>query len=223
LGLSWQFLDAATGLIDGVTYDPGLSLRHVKRQLVAGEIGCFCSHVQAWRELLGNPEIDQMIVLEDDVYADWTFLAEVSGFNWAQLGMNYMKFFPKYPAKFKVLKWSFPIQDRHLVQYTSLALGTGAYLITRWAAAQFERQFKTITRPIDLAMDRPWATGVPVTGIVPVAAVELALPSSILRREQPDRANLQVVRYYAGRVVEHTRAQVYAAVGPKVKVGALPA
>ena len=218
LGLDWGFMDASTGLIDGIQFDPKLSLKHQGRRLVPAEVGCYCSHVNAWRELLANPALSQMIVLEDDVYADWTFFAQISGVDWSDIGIDYLKLLVKYPAKFRTVKWCYPFKDRHIVQYTSLALGAGAYLITRKAAERFERLFRTISRPIDIEMDRPWATGIPVTGIIPVSAIELSLPTSIRNRDQSCADRPQTLSYLAGRFIEHSRARSYPLFGPTVKI-----
>ena len=43
-----------------------LSYKHTGRLLVKGEIGCFCSHLLAWRALLADEHLTQMIVIEDD-------------------------------------------------------------------------------------------------------------------------------------------------------------
>jgi glycosyl transferase family 25 len=218
LGLDWAFLDASRDLVDGIQFDPELSYRHARRRLVAGEIGVYVSHMRAWQQMLADPSISQMIVLEDDVYADWEFLAQASRISWPGLGVDYLKFFPKYPAKFRRVSWSYPFRDRHLVQYTSLALGCGAYLLSRRAAARFEASFRTISRPIDVEMDRPWATGVPVMGIIPVAAIELSIPSEIPGREESDITPLQSCGYYAGRVIEHAKAGAYKLFGPATRL-----
>jgi len=216
--IDWDFLDASTGLAEGLNFDARLSCRHMRRRLAPAEVGCYGSHVRAWRELLGNSSLSQMVVLEDDVFADWPFLLKTSHIEWSKLGVNYLKFYVKYPARFRVVSWSSPIKDRHLVQYTTLALGTQAYLISPWAAERFERTFRNVSRPIDIQMDRPWSTGVPVMGMVPVAALELSVASSIPHREKSDMSRIDTLRYFAGRLAEHTRAKSYELFGPTAKL-----
>ncbi|OYV32902.1 MAG: hypothetical protein B7Z80_25590 [Rhodospirillales bacterium 20-64-7] len=209
LGLDWSFMDASTGLIEGAAYDPALSYRHMSRQLAAGEIGCYCSHLRLWRELLAHPAARQLIVMEDDVYADWDFVAAFAEVDWSKAGIDYLKFFIKRPAKFRMVRWHYPIQDRHIVEYTTLALGAGAYLITRRAAERFERASRIISRPVDVVMDRPWATGIPVLTVFPYIAMELSLPSSLLAREQSDIPRLQRLDYLARRVIEVAKVKTY--------------
>ena len=209
LAIDWSFIDASTSLGEGLRYDPATSYRHMSRQLAPAEIGCYTSHVRLWRELMSNPSTKQMIVMEDDVYADWGFLSVFGQVDWSALGIDYIKFFVKMPASFRTVRWHYPIYDRHLVQYTSLALGTGAYLVTQAAAARFEKISRIVSRPIDIMMDRPWATGVPVLGLVPFTAMELSLPSSISSRGSSDAGKLRRVNYLLGRVIERIRSKAY--------------
>jgi glycosyl transferase family 25 len=208
LGLDWSFMDASTGLIDDVAYDPLLSYRHMSRQLATGEIGCYCSHVRLWRELLSS-QATQLIVMEDDVYADWDFVAAYAEVDWSKAGIDYLKFFIKRPAAFRMVRWHYPMHDRHLVEYTSLALGTGAYLITRKAAERFERAARVISRPVDVQIDRAWATGIPVLSVFPYIAMELSLPSSLLARERSDISAMRRLDYLAHRVIEVARVKAY--------------
>lgn len=209
LGLDWSVMDASTDLIDGVAYDPRLSYRHMNRQLAQGEIGCYCSHVRLWRELLAASASEQLIIMEDDVYADWAFVAAFAEVDWSKAGVDYLKFFIKRPAKFRMVRWNYPIYDRHIVEYTTLALGGGAYLITRKAAERFERLSRVISRPVDVAMDRSWATGIPVMAVFPFIAMELSLPSSLLAREQLNSSPLQRLNYLVRRVGEKARTKAY--------------
>ena len=93
LGLDFSFIDGVTGVIDGVSVDDMLSYRHNGRLLVKGEVGCFCSHLLAWRQLLANAQLTQMIVLEDDVLADWLAVQQIANVDWGQHKITYMKLF----------------------------------------------------------------------------------------------------------------------------------
>ena len=186
-----------------------LSYKHTGRLLVKGEIGCFCSHLLAWRALLADEHLTQMIVIEDDVLADWLAIKQIANVDWSQHGVTYMKLFWKYPAKYKVKYWSYPIENRHLVQFNSLATGTNAYLITRQAAKFFLETFRVISRPIDLQMDRPWSTGVPVYGSVPICAIELVVETTIQHRDVPQHNIIPRWRYLRGRAMEHAWENSY--------------
>ncbi len=209
LGIDCRFLDAAMDVIEGVEVDEMLCYKHCGRLLVKGEIGNFCSHVLAWQELLADKQLTQMIVLEDDVLADWLAVKQIANVDWSQHGITYMKLFWKYPANHVVKYWSYPIVDRHVVQFTNLALGANAYLITRQAAQCFVDAFRFISRPVDVEMDRPWSTGVSVFGMLPVCAIELAIPSTIKSREMVQNNIIPRWRYLRGRAIEHAWANSY--------------
>ncbi len=88
LGFDCRFLDAAMDVIDGVEVDELLCYKHCGRLLVKGEIGNFCSHVLAWQELLADKQFTQMIVLEDDVLADWLAVRQIANVDWSQHGSH---------------------------------------------------------------------------------------------------------------------------------------
>lgn len=219
LGLDWEYLDASSTLLDGLDYDPALSRRHCKRSLHKAEIGCYSSHVQAWRMLLAHPHAVQMIVLEDDVAADWQMLAKIASYDWSALNVHYLKLSARAYPSARTLTRSHPqfhaarspFFPHHLLQFTGLALGTQAYLITRQAAARFSAHCQVISRPIDREIDRAWATGIPVIGFVPFPAMELSLPSIIGYHglERTDLSPLQMIGYYAARAVERARIILY--------------
>ena len=117
--------------------------------------------------------------------------------------MTYTKLFCKYPAKYTVKSWSYPIVDRHLVQFDSLAVGANAYLITRQAAQFFLETIRVISRLIDLQMDCLWSTGGPVFGSVPICAIELVVETTIKHQAVPQRNFIPRWRYLRGRAMEH--------------------
>jgi len=218
-GVNWAFLDASTDLIEGLEYDEDLAWAHMRRLLARPEIGVYGSHVRAWRELLAHPSATQILVVEDDVYVDWNVTLHLAALDWSSMGVDFLKFFGRYPAKSKILRWHYPIRDRHLVQYTTPMYGAQIYLLTRRAAEHFERNFRRISRPIDVEMERPWATGIAVAGIVPSTALELSIPSLITNRVGNRKGTrAEVARYLAGRVVEHARARLYRYAGARLKL-----
>lgn len=218
LQLDWAFHDASTTLLAGLQIDEVLCQQANGRQLRPGEVGCYSSHVSIWRGLVENPDLAQIIVLEDDVIADWLVLSQLSTIDWSKLGIDYLKFHYKYPAKFRRVCWDYPIKDRHVVQLTSLALGTTGYLLTKSGARKLEQYCRVVRRPIDLEMDRAWSTKLPVFGLVPAPIIEMSSPTTILGREPLIDTSYRTLRYLAGRLLEHTREKTYPIVAPQVKI-----
>src|SRR3546814_13112009 len=59
------------------------------RPLTKGEIGCYSSHYEAWRQLVAG-EHDQYVVLEDDVIVDRDHLAAFVRLDHAAAGPDYI-------------------------------------------------------------------------------------------------------------------------------------
>src|SRR3546814_15547787 len=64
-GLAWEFLDAYESLHPDLAYREEEAIVAKGRPLTKGEIGCYSSHYEAWRQLVAG-EHDQSVVLEDD-------------------------------------------------------------------------------------------------------------------------------------------------------------
>src|SRR3546814_11733983 len=73
-GLAWECLDAYESLHPDLAYREEEAIVAKGRPLTKGEIGCYSSHYEAWRQLVAG-EHDQYVVLEDDVIVDWDYLA----------------------------------------------------------------------------------------------------------------------------------------------------
>src|SRR5690606_16536821 len=70
---AYEFFDAHTELSPELVYENGASRATHGRTLRAGELGCYSSHFTLWRWLLESP-YEQMVVIEDDVRLDWSFM-----------------------------------------------------------------------------------------------------------------------------------------------------
>jgi glycosyl transferase family 25 len=216
LQLDWSFIDASTSTAEGVSINEKLWEHHMNRSVVQGEIGCFSSHVRAWRELLADPLLDQIVVIEDDVFVDWVRLERIGKVDWHKLNVDYLKLYAQSAPTFRLLRRAYPVTGHHIVQYTKMALGTQAYLLTRSAAERFERLLNVMSRPIDNEMDRPWGTGVPVMGLSPSPVIELSLPSEIENRELDQRR--RPLSHLIGRTIERARGRAYRWFAPSVRI-----
>lgn len=99
LGLKYEWLRA----VDGVARQKELAstvnvrefCRNVGRDVLPGEIGCYHSHLEAWKMLLKGKE-DTMLVLEDDVIFGVDFLFAVTEAlkhrdDWDLLKLNFIR------------------------------------------------------------------------------------------------------------------------------------
>ncbi len=131
----WEFFDAHTQLAPLLRHVVGATRSTHGRTLRGGELGCYSSHWSLWRWLVES-DCEQMIVLEDDVQVDWRFIDFISGINFADMNINYLRLFAKIPARWRYVATPFLDRYHHLIRFTGYALGTQAYLLTKAGAAQ---------------------------------------------------------------------------------------
>jgi glycosyl transferase, family 25 len=117
---------------------------------MAGEIGCYHSHLLVWRDFLaGSAEV--ALIMEDDVvfHSDFMNALDVSLLavaEWDFLKLNKIR--AKQPiCQGMIGKWQ-------LNAYLGPSTGLGAYLITRELASRLLPAMLPITRPIDHELDR---------------------------------------------------------------------
>jgi glycosyl transferase family 25 len=124
--------------------------RNVGRDVMPGEIGCYHSHLQAWRTLVDS-ECHTLLVLEDDVVFGGDFLEALGEAlqhrrSWDTLNLNKIR--AKQPVRQAGLgRYS-------LNAYLGPLTGMGAYLISRDTATRLLPAMLPISLPIDLELDR---------------------------------------------------------------------
>jgi glycosyl transferase family 25 len=132
-----------------------------KHLMDSGALGCYASHIKAWRQLIFHG-LPYALVLEDDAIIDLSLadiLNEVlealpKGWDMVHLGTR--------PDRAVC-----PIAEltgRKLVQYSRVPPGTVAYLLS-WAGAQKMLLAEPRVWPIDTDTRRPWVFGLNVYGL----------------------------------------------------------
>lgn len=176
--IPWRFFDARTELASGLTYDAEAVERNKGRQLTKGELGCYSSHFAIWQEM-AREGIAQCIVLEDDVIADWAFLAQLCATDLEARNIPYLRLYSKVPTFSRVVSRNFLHHSRSIVELVGHPYGTQAYAITLGGARAFLEACTTIKRPIDDQMDRSWEHGVRNLALFPAPVIEEFVPSGI--------------------------------------------
>jgi len=176
--IPWSFFDARTDIADPLRYDETVTRRAHGRTLTSGELGTYASHAAVWEWLLES-KLPQMIVFEDDVVADWPFIAQLAALDFSQMGIDYLRLFTKIPARFRKLRCPFIDRYHHLIRITSFALGTQAYLVTRAGAERLLKHATRIECPVDAYMDKYWQHGVPNLALYPFPVFERFSASTI--------------------------------------------
>jgi glycosyl transferase family 25 len=166
-GLSFRFFDALkVDLTEGFPslYDRSQRMRHSGVDMRAGEMGCYLSHRQIWRELIAGDE-QMCLVVEDDVEILPDFARVVQALCDTPERWEFVRLFGVFT------KPAFPVMaltDRHdLVDYLEQPNGTQGYLINRAAAQRLLRYTDAMAYAIDMAIDREWEHGVRIMGVEP--------------------------------------------------------
>jgi glycosyl transferase family 25 len=153
-GLSGQRIDA----VDGD------KLRQRARHMSPAELGCYLSHIKAWRTLLESRE-RHVLVVEDDAVIP------------PSLGSTILMTLGRLPATWDIVylygadgRAVRPLarldQLRQIVRYSRVPAGAVAYLISRAGAEKLLRQSMGAW-PVDTELRRPWRYGLDFYGVSP--------------------------------------------------------
>lgn len=168
IGAGYRFLDGIrVDLTAGwpAAYDRQARLAYSLTDLRAGEIGCYLSHRQAWREFLASTD-DLCCVLEDDVELHADFCASVEALCRCRESWDLVRLLGFSAQPFKQLQQI--CGPHYLVDYwRKQPNGTQGYLLTREAAQRLLDHTATIIHPIDNAIDREWEHRLRLRGVEP--------------------------------------------------------
>ncbi|MDP9108837.1 MAG: glycosyltransferase family 25 protein [Pseudomonadota bacterium] len=166
-GLPFRFFDAIR--IDPaapppVSYDRQRRLKHSGVPMRAGEMGCYLSHQQVWRDFLAGGE-QLCLVLEDDVTVLPDFAPVVQSLIEVSAQWEFVRLYGVYPRPSVAIQ---PLAcARQLVDYLDQPNGTQGYLINRDAAMRLLDYTARMWLAIDMSIDRDWEHGVRIMGIEP--------------------------------------------------------
>lgn len=154
LGLGYEILSAVDGRAQQEqllhTVDVTAFERHVGRDVLPGEIGCYHSHLQAWERFLAS-DAQVLLVLEDDMvfhddFADALRIALRGRAHWDMLKLA------KIRAKQPVCQGL--LGPYRLNAYIGAATGFGAYLVQRDTAKRLLPHLLPIRAPIDRELEQ---------------------------------------------------------------------
>jgi glycosyl transferase, family 25 len=174
----WRFVDASSSPPADVPYTDQAAALRFGRPLSRGEIGCFASHLAAWKSLLASND-GQRIVLEDDTIVDWPLMDRIAEVDFAGLGIDLVRFYSTHAFKHSVAIERFLGPHTHLLQTRGMFLGTQGYMVTRRAAQRLVELARSITMPVDWFMTRYWAYGFRNYCVFPFPLIERFVPSDI--------------------------------------------
>ncbi len=154
LGLTYSLFAAVDGRAEQARLfrqvDVPAFQRHVGRDVLPGEIGCYFSHITVWQQFLDSGEA-VLLVLEDDVVFSSDFLAALHEALRVRAHWDFLKL-NKIRAKQPISQGR--VGPYRLNAYLGPATGTGAYLVQRATIQRLLPAMLPATRPIDHELDR---------------------------------------------------------------------
>lgn len=157
--------------VDGYRLEPELRAQFFagdvphEREMSAGEVGCYASHLRIHQILASDLDNDCALVLEDDVALADDLPRIIDAVLALKIDWDIIRL--SNAPKCVVLPIAALGNGRELVRYWTVPNGTGAYLISRTGAIKFYEASAKRTLPIDEDLRRPWRSGLDTFGVVP--------------------------------------------------------
>ncbi len=202
--LKWSYFDAHTTLAcKDLRYDAAVARCHSGMALGPQQIAVYSSHYAVWKAFVEAGTSEYLLVLEDDLILDMGFpLRQFAAFC-AKFDMNYVRLFGKHYAPAVHLGFFF---DRSLLRFTTSPTGAQAYFLSVKGARDLLECCRRIDRPVDLAMDRFWVTGLPLYTIFPYPVIERYVPTSIpIPSFRGKSSSMENLTWNVHRVIHKTR------------------
>ena len=175
----WKQLDAAQ---QTPLYSASLNHSQYYKPLVDGEKGCYASHIAAWEMLLSS-DAPAMVVLEDDVRLDDTFVRAVDAIAAMQQPWDMVKLMGRPQEK---VRSAVTLTEVHqLIQYRRVPSFTAGYVISRRGAQKLLQSRIPFGRPIDIDLRFWWENDLEILGVLPppVLLDDTSLNTSITGRK----------------------------------------
>lgn len=159
-------------------YSEALNRRQYYKPLVAGEKGCYASHLVAWQKLLDSAA-PAMIVLEDDIRLDDRFLEVTEAIARLEEPWDMVKLMGREHEKVRARRALTIGTD--LVEYRRVPSMTAGYVVSRSGATKLLASRKPFGRPIDVDLRFWWENDLRILGVVPPVLIldDTSLVSSI--------------------------------------------
>jgi glycosyl transferase family 25 len=148
-----------------INYDPKLNAKTYRRELPCGEIGCYMSHIKAWKMIIER-KLQCAIILEDDITIDERFREVAERLAGSTDDFDVVKLFcgksnPKIVA-------SEPIGKNYkLCRFYKILSGNQGQLITFNGAKKLLGSHQKFGRPVDVDIQHWWESDINVLGIYP--------------------------------------------------------
>jgi len=157
-------------------YDSDKNEKFYPKILSSGEIGCYLSHIKAWKEII-NQELDYAVILEDDCKIEEHF-QNFNKYIEKLQNWDYIKIAGNRGAK-KIKRSEALCREASIVYYNKIPASTVGQIISYSGAQKLLENSKSIFRPVDIDIKHYWEKGINVIGIEPKLIDNIGFDSDI--------------------------------------------
>ncbi|WP_352822949.1 glycosyltransferase family 25 protein [Mesorhizobium sp. M0203] len=192
-GLPYEFFRAVDGHagehLSFLNYRDEFCVEAWHRPLTAGEVGCFASHYQLWRQCVERDE--PIVVMEDDVEVASRFPEALAIASRRPGGVGYIRLAATTVFGYRSVNVPVP-PGWDMVRFLKGPWGTQCYVLFPDAASRLLAKSKKWILPVDNYMDSSWRHNLAAVGLMPLPVVnrrdsrsEISLggptPSTVMR------------------------------------------
>ena len=167
--IPFEFFYGIDGRVDS---DPSLTMYDERKRrrakggkMTLGQLGCFASHYNIWKDCVREDR--NYVVIEDDILFDTDrFLRFIQDSRYLPREIECLWLFKnktRNHKKYFLTKFG----GFEILRYTKGPMSTMGYFLTPKAAQKFISFADPIFLPVDIYMDRYWVNNVPCLGIRP--------------------------------------------------------
>jgi glycosyl transferase family 25 len=134
------------------------------KHMTRGELGCYLSHVRAWRAIV-DEQLDYAVILEDDILLQDGIQRGLEAITNIQQPWDLIKL-AESPVKRKAVH-QIPVDDFSLITYNKVPSRTCAQVVSFSGAKKLLARSININRPIDIELQYWWESELNVFGLKP--------------------------------------------------------
>lgn len=145
-------------------YSETLNRTQYHSPLVAGEKGCYASHLAAWQQLLAS-DAPAMVVLEDDVRLGDDFPKALQAIEELTFPWDMVKLIGRDAEKIRSAHQT--RQGVTLIEYQRVPSMTAGYVVSRSGARKLLASRQPFGRPVDIDLRFWWENDLLILGVTP--------------------------------------------------------
>ena len=146
-------------------YCPELNKKKYRRPLGLGEIGCYISHIKAWKAIIDRG-LSCALILEDDIVIDESLGQLIKTMSKFSDSFDVVKLYSKSNEP-KLIE-SIPLGEGHqLCRFKKIPIGNQGQLVTFSGAKNLINTYGKFGRPVDEDIQHWWEANINVLGFLP--------------------------------------------------------